>query len=287
MLRKLLSFAGLLGVMTGVLSSCGGTSTVSNGPTAQQACAAVAKARCTKIASCSANVLAMRYGDEGTCETRETQNCVTALAAPSTGNTPAATQACATALGGTVDCGAFFLGSAPAECATKTGGLANGAACAFPAQCASAYCAVGSSSVCGTCAAAPAAGAACDTTFCPAGLECASVTKTCGTPVQAAAPCDNAPCAPGTVCAGTAGNKACQAIASTAASGQPCGLVAGARLTCAGQGFCVVPQGQTAGTCLAAAADGAACDLTKGPLCQLTARCVGGTCQLPGATACP
>jgi hypothetical protein len=166
------------------------------------------------------------------------------------------------------------------------GALPNGAACGFDAQCQSTYCSVGLGTLCGTCGSPPAVGGSCAELFCGPGLICAGISKTCGTPVAVGAACDPAPCSPGSVCVGAVGTRRCQAAVSVAAGGQPCGLVGGSRVECAAQGLCKLATGQTSGTCLSAAADGAACDDTNGPLCALPARCVAGTCQLPSAVSC-
>jgi hypothetical protein len=40
------------------------------------------------------------------------------------------------------------------------------------------------------------------------------------------------------------------------------------------------------GTCVAAAADGAACDPTNGPMCTDPAVCVNSVCEVPDPTMC-
>jgi hypothetical protein len=40
------------------------------------------------------------------------------------------------------------------------------------------------------------------------------------------------------------------------------------------------------GLCVAPAADGSACNTDSGPDCETPAKCVGGTCQLPGSMSC-
>ncbi len=56
---------------------------------------------------------------------------------------------------------------------------------------------------------------------------------------------------------------------------------------CSSAATCVIPAGTTAGTCVAAAADGAPCDTVSGPNCLILSRCVvtgagsAGTCVLP------
>ena len=71
-----------------------------------------------------------------------------------------------------------------------------------------------------------------------------------------------------------------------APAGQPCGAVGTADTACMAGATCEIPTGMTAGTCLAPAADGAACDATNGPDCLSPGKCVNGTCQLPGSMSC-
>ena len=94
----------------------------------------------------------------------------------------------------------------------------------------------------------------------------------------------------GVVCNSKA--KQCAAVA-LASGGQPCGNVNAQNAPCSANGLCVGASGATPGTCVAAAADGAACDVKEGPPCQQLARCIttsdagtSGTCRVPDATAC-
>ena len=58
--------------------------------TADQACGDLAKARCAKIDSCGGGFgVAVKYGDEATCESRLKAQCIEGLGAPSTGATAA------------------------------------------------------------------------------------------------------------------------------------------------------------------------------------------------------
>jgi hypothetical protein len=91
----------------------------------------------------------------------------------------------------------------------------------------------------------------------------------------------------------------CQAITLVAA-GATCGNLGMAPITsvadCMNGGLCKKPDGASTGTCVAAAADGAACDNDSsiGPPCLSPAKCAvpsgssgtAGTCTLPNAVAC-
>ena len=308
-----LAFAILL------LSACTSTSPES----AADACQQVAVARCDRLASCSMADLERRWPDAATCVAREAAACVTAQAAPQTAATPASVVACATALDSST-CDSMFAVAPPAACLPQTGPLADGAACSYPAQCASAYCTAGNTTLCGTCAAAPVAGASCATSGCGPTMSCVKATMQCQAPVAVggacskASPCEEtlacvgatqtttgtcmaevatagAACDParktGPDCSNTAGlacdtaTKLCVALPLVAA-GQPCGLVGTVETRCLAGATCVIATGATIGTCVAPAADGAACDDTVGPECLAPARCVSGTCQLPGSQIC-
>ena len=77
------------------------------------------------------------------------------------------------------------------------------------------------------------------------------------------------------------------------AAGQTCGNVGGVQTRCAAGATCNRPPQSQTGTCLAPAADGAACDTAAGPGCLYPAKCVpassggtAGTCELPGDPSC-
>jgi hypothetical protein len=79
---------------------------------------------------------------------------------------------------------------------------------------------------------------------------------------------------------------------------QPCGYQAGTATTgasyteCVGGSTCIIPQGMSAGTCIADALEGQPCDNVNGPTCLSPARCIttpvgsNGTCQLVDPTTC-
>jgi hypothetical protein len=76
------------------------------------------------------------------------------------------------------------------------------------------------------------------------------------------------------------------------AAGKPCGIVNNVFTACLAAATCKIPTNQQSGTCVAPAADAAACDIAAGPDCLFPARCVptgggnAGTCKFPGAIAC-
>jgi hypothetical protein len=218
----------LLGACLVVLAiGCGGKS-------AEQVCSDSAKANCALLDMCRKNGTADTYGSLGVCIQRQHDNCLRALTAPGTGNTPDHVDACNKALPGET-CTQFLQATPVAACAQTTGAAANAAACAFNAQCQTGFCAIQKGNGCGTCANVPVAGDACDViTACGPGMTCTPM-QVCQPWVQAGAACDTMTkiCAPGS--------------------------------------SCVIAAGATTGTCTADAATvGAACDNRRqtGPLCD-------------------
>lgn len=292
---------------------------------ANAACALLASARCSRLASCSPTAVQLRYGDEPTCEALVKAVCLAAVAAPSSGQTAASQAECAQAISGW-DCSAYVDNqSPPPACAQKSGALANGAACGLAAQCQSGFCAIAPGDGCGVCADAPNPGDSCARLIsCGMTLVCASATSTCATFALVGAACGpGQPCTAGYACVGanarTGAAGTCEPQASTlngacsfsgagcdlfagltcneatsqcgtaqvAAEGFACGLVAGQNASCAASGQCV------AGTCVAGRPIGAPCDVVAGPPCLDLLRCVatadGGTagrCQAPSAAGC-
>ena len=298
------------------------------GLTADQACAAVSTARCSKLMACSAADLVVRWGDVATCEAREALACHAGLAAPATAAAPATTQGCADAISAQA-CGDFLGKDPPAACLPLAGPAAAGAACSFSSQCATQFCAVASTALCGTCQAVPQVGASCATIGCGPTLTCVASTMTCQQPVAASGACSRSlPCGSGLNCVGATmtASGTCQASVTTAgttcdpqrktgpdcsaAAGltcdrttkqcvtQPivpsgmCGLVNNVEVRCAAGATCNTPALGTTGTCVAPAADGAACDSASGPDCEFPSRCVptgggtAGTCALVGSATC-
>lgn len=292
--------------------------------TAEQACSDVAESRCAKLSSCSPTDLERRWGDLTTCETREKLACMQGLTASATGATPPSVEECSTALAAAT-CDAFLSKvMPPPECLAQMGPAALGAACAFNAQCKSSFCALADDALCGVCAVQPVAGDSCATTGCGPELSCVKATMLCQAPVASGGACDRTmPCGTGLSCVGSTMTTmgTCMADATTVgatcdpqrktgpgcdagsglacntmtkqcvmqpdvAAGMPCGLIANVETRCAGGATCEIPTGQTTGTCVAPAADGAACDATNGPDCLFPAKCVAGTCQLPGSSSC-
>jgi hypothetical protein len=311
--KRLLSFLAVLG-FSGLLSfACSSSSNVS----ASQACSDVSQARCQKLQVCDPQALLNTYGDLAGCQSTQASTCESTLAVPDTANTPAHTEDCAQALSG-VSCDDYQLGNVPTACQPPAGPRDAGSECSVSGQCATAYCLLSRTETCGTCSATPGLGASCANNACGPGFLCDSVSQLCVAPVEASGPCNSSSaCAPGLTCLGntetslgtcaplatlgascnladggsrcdsrfglycnTEAGKVCAPVATASAS-QPCGTIDGGVTDCVADSFCQKPEGSNAGTCVAPAAEGGACDTLNGPICATPARCVlateGGT----------
>jgi len=173
---------------------------------------------------------------------------------------------------------------------------------------------------------AQAGGACKSSADCVAGLVCAATaqsTTTCVAPVGQSQACSTAvpviPCQAGLLCSGgncvqpLAAGSACDPKNSQcdtlngywctpkgtrcvaikfAGPGETCGYdsTSGDLTACTGAGGAGgcqnVDQKTLQGTCAAAAADGAACDASKGPFCEPPANCISGTCQVVDPSTC-
>ena len=309
-----------------VVAGCGGASTsfvgdgggaggdLVAGLTADEACAAEAAAGCSRLDACRTNGVTLRYGTMDVCVQRNKQSCLAGLAAHGSGATPVTRAAC-TAATLTATCQSFLDNTIP-ECQPQKGSLADGTACAFPAQCQSGFCAFASGVGCGKCAAAPAPGASCAQSQCDRLQFCDSRLMTCQSLSAAGGPCSGrADCVFGLECAGATANAtgvcvmaatmggtacdrkvgpgcnyqsglACVAPVGKSAgtcmayqyatAGSACGLVAGSDVLCTGGALCYGATALAPGLCKGPAAEGAPCDTAAGPPCMTPARCITG-----------
>jgi hypothetical protein len=225
------------------------SSSGSSGVTIEQACAAVAQARCDLRSTCSLPegapgtgfTVLESYGDMATCVARETLACQNALSAPETGNSPAAVQKCVLAFAG-YTCQELVDNLPPASCA-PTGPRATGSACTFNGQCATGFCNGTKDSACGTCGPPPTVGGDCSTSACARGFRCLGSTSTCAAVVIADGVCDDThPCERGLSCVrdgDTAATGTCEAAGTrvgVACGGTMPGCDPTRGLTCAGPG---------------------------------------------------
>ena len=303
------------------MAGCGSTS-------ANQGCTDFANARCAKQNSCNPSATIRDYGDLATCQLRETAACSNRLSATGSSATPSFDEGCSVAIP-LETCPDFSDDNPSNACIAPPGGLADGSPCIANAQCKNGNCNLGPHTVCGSCGPPAQAGQSCETATCDRGLVCTGTPSVC---VQLAAlgqPCDkNTPCQVGGSCVGATGTTmgSCQAAVAQAGmpcdptramkagcdaaqelfcnemsmscdmiqfapTGAACGTVNGVTVECAGAGGCY-PANAKMGSCMAPAADGAACDTMVGPGCLSPAKCVitnggtAGTCQLPDPTTC-
>jgi len=270
------------------------------------ACTDFANAICGALMKCGAPAVTLYYGDLTTCETRLKAPCKSTLHDPGTTLTTNRLDACAQKLIAE-SCADAYNHVVPDECKPLPGALADGTPCGDDGQCKSAYC-----KKTGVCCVCGAKGGTCSVDGdCDSGLVC--VTGACVMRAAMGAACsDTIPCQYHLVCTGgtcqppagtgmkctataAGGNcdltlgdfcnplsNVCQAV-TYAGAGQPCGLVNMGYAVCSGNGHC---SGQLMGNCVAAAADGAACNAANGPNCQLPAQCINNVCTLSDTSTC-
>lgn len=304
------------GGSSGADSSSSSSSTSSSGGTSNPTdCAATADALCSYLQRCVPVVFGLGFSDLASCKTRGELACSIDKQSPGAG---VVGPACATDLKALACSGTTVI--APASCRTK-GTLTDGATCENDLQCTSGACvkAPGAASPCGTCTARAAVNGSCaNGVKCDWDLVCADgnvckvpnqkneactrgscigpyrcVGGTCKDPVALDGACnqvttDDDPC-DGTkllFCQRTAPAAppgTCKAIVVASAS-QACGVVNQQLVVCGPGTSCEGPNGNK--TCVAKAADNAACDTNLGPSCSDPAECSNGKCTLPPADRC-
>jgi hypothetical protein len=282
------------------------------GLTVEQTCANSAYARCSRIQACSTFAVATRYGSAATCEADIKAFCINAFAAPSSGRTVAASEACVAAFPTWACVDDLVNQNPPPACQAVAGQLSDGSPCAFGDQCQSTHCLISLGAACGTCAPPAAAGDPCaDPSDCGLGssLGCTTDAKKCAAWVGAGGACGSgAPCVDGLRCVGASSDGGTQGTcevsvstpggacdpsgaqcsqyaglacdtqsqqcvtASLVGAGQPCGLVGTALVYCKA-GACV-PTGTGTSTCQAYSDVGGPCDVASGPGCISPSRCV-------------
>ncbi len=303
-----------------VLLAFGCSSSHSSAITAAQACADLAMARCNLRSTCSrpegetglGASLLETYGDLDTCLAREALACTNELDAAQTGASPAIVELCVHSFND-YSCPDFFDDLPPFYCA-PLGQLADGAACAFDAQCRHGSCNHAPNAVCGTCGQRASGGGDCSAANCMHGERCLAATGTCAVLAGGLEPCTAFPCQTGLYCQPSGGDASTNMICdgawiraggacggdtralcdqtrglycgpagtcarvTYAAAGSACGqLPDGTRVGCAAGG-CYTDSGPASGTdmgtCKPFAADGDPCDTSVGPGCLPPARCL-------------
>jgi hypothetical protein len=253
-----------------------------------QLCNQFAEATADKATECAPFVQAFRYGSRDAQAARIRLNC-NLYDLPSVLFPPSPFQDCAAALAAQ-SCSDWIDGAIPSACA-QSGSLGLGATCTSGYQCASDLCDIPATG-CGKCNTLPGDGEPCYRGFCDAGLVC-NPSGNCVTPGGAGAACSaDSPCAESLAChGGTCGERG--GVGAPCASNGECDIYQGT--ICAMNTKCVPvvtgsmctvrPDGtyvfcaagatcQMDGSCLPAAADGAACNMTNGPDCVWPAECL-------------
>jgi hypothetical protein len=297
------------------------------GVSAMQACADYAKATCTQANTCTPFTTTVNFGDEAACEQRSILGCMPLLGIHGSSLTPEALDACAQAVTGET-CVQYLDNHTPTACNFQ-GTLTAGEACGSGSQCQSGYCKIGVSDAgtgvpCGVCATRGTAcssdndcasdqlcaGGQCRTPMTPPGMcnnalqicqrttvclgeqESEAGVGTCQPPGMAGAPCqDSGDCAGGNGILCDVAHQKCVA-ATTATTGQMCGIVSGSLVVCSAGSVCtnlmkINDAGlPVEGTCHEPAADGAPCGMGVG--CTLPAVCSPKTftCTLPNPGSC-
>jgi hypothetical protein len=317
-----------------LVAACGPHLPTMDAGSPDQACQAYASARCAKWQSCEPANVKADFADATTCVAREKEVCLNSISAPGTGNTPASMTACAAAYTNW-SCPDWANSIVPEPCKIQPGSKAKGNPCIFSAQCASGYCSIPRGATCGACDDLPQVGTRCvaGNSCAGNGLYCDGVTGTCQAQVMTAgAFCDAGSCgylldcvAPldggaGTCmplgtevdagcfgsqhdapyCASQFGfvclkNHCQQELFAFAGSACAYNSSTNSYTRCTAGSTCVAGDGGS--TCVAAAAEGFACDTALGINCITPARCVAtngaattgqiiGTCQLQSGVTC-
>jgi hypothetical protein len=267
-----------------------GTGGAGGGPAVSrtQLCDQLAKASAAKSSACAPFLQAFRFGSQDAQAARIRLNC-NLYDLPAVLFPPSPFEPCADALAAQ-PCSEWIDGTVPDAC-LQSGMLATGATCTSGYQCETDLCDIPATG-CGKCAPLPGVGEPCYRGFCDAGATC-NMAGTCVVPGGLGAACDaNTPCALSLAChGGVCGPRG--GVGAPCASDDECDIYGGTLcemktkcvpvttgtmctvrpdgtyVLCAGGGKC-----QTDGSCLPAAADGAACDKTNGPDCVWPAECL-------------
>lgn len=290
------------------------------GATAGEACDQYAKAYCSRYEACAPALMTMIYGSADMCIKRLKPVCIEALGLQGTTKTPEFASQCAAALSNYA-CSSLVVREYPDECKPQPGPRQEGESCGEEGQCATRYCKYEAAQGCGVCRNRASAGGICQVdSDCNAGLACTKDGKCVPYgAIEAACNAGDMPCAPGLSCMGAAGTatgkcqkarsggEECEIAATTkpgcdllqglyctltgickkaqfAGTGEACGAITGGYALCSASGKCS-PAGAV-GTCLAAAADGDACDSEAGPYCMPLAQCIEKTCTPPALSSC-
>jgi hypothetical protein len=276
------------------------TDTGGSTQTAAEACAAYANANVVALNRCSPLVVQLLYGSLAVAQQRFRLLCRYAEL-PGSNFPRRPVEPCLAALR-SLSCDDLFESGVPAACQAP-GDYSLGTRCIGDDQCQSGFCDLSTpEGACGRCARPPGVGQPCSNGgVCASGLLCAA-SGTCAAPANLGGACGEAqPCRESLACPqGTCTRKGapgapcnvqedCDLVNGVACNpstriciplrvSMSCGFAPdGALVLCPAAGFCQA----LLGTCVPAAADGAACDDDAGPNCTQPATCTSGVCRLP------
>lgn len=279
----------------------GGTGTGGSAVTLTDAVARWALVDCERLYSCSQTMHDSLFADVEACLLAASTRYAWLVTLPGTGFSSEQALACAEARA-TQSCDEYFSYVNPPPC-EPTGALPPGEQCLAGVQCTTTFCT--GEGACGTCAAAPGAGAPCTSgASCSGGMRCSAAGKCAplaklGMPCGAEQPCDNwlicegtcqrYPATVGATCgeagcdfrAGVTCNQSTAKCASLALSAQSCGWAsATSAIACSAQRTCTMQ-----GSCEPTPGLGQACSVTT--RCQYPLVCSEGKCAgLPTPDSC-
>jgi hypothetical protein len=271
--------------------------------TAVQACAESAHDYCGHLATCAPYFLST-YGDVAACVARVQSVCASLLEASGTGLTPSQLQNCAKA-NASASCDDIATIGYQFTACQVSGSLIDGTACGDNSQCASGYCKMDFSQVCGVCAERGAVGSSCTRSEnCQANLGCVSPSN-CAALARLGASCATTPCLGRLACIGGVCKEPLTKGATCDPNAAQCdlrlGLYCDSSTNSCAQYTLVSPGGDCSSStgisicvptntcnsnsqCEAPIADGAAC--TSSEACSYPAQCVSGVCLRPEPTQC-
>lgn len=297
-----------------LLVACSGDDSQTQSVSPDAVCDDGAKTYCDRVNACAPFFVTIAYGDVATCQARFKINCPSTFSAQGTSQTTAHFQTCVNDVKN-ASCDDLLGRNLPASCDTLPGALADGAACGVNDQCKGKLCRLSAANTCGACSTVGAVGAACErnedcdknlacqdkkcVVYGKAGAAC-SKTQPCVQTLACAAGTCTTPLEAGAACTFVDGDNACNILkglycdpktkvcanVGTGAAGDACGNTGNGVVLCKNGGNCKTPAAAVAGTCLAAAVDGAACNDADGPKCVSPARCVSGVCKITDPATC-
>ncbi len=186
------------------------------------ACNALGAAWCKAMATCAPYLVNSQYGDLANCGKRQAAVCMARVTAPDTGLTLASVNSCAAAIPGSLECEFYTIIDAVTACQPKAGKRKNAQPCGDHSQCQGGLCGGLDAGMCGQCQSRIKVGQACAVT---------------------------AECEFGLSCVATQTVKVCTQRVPVGG-------------TCDKTHVCLAPAVCIAGTCVAPAGLGKACDTT-------------------------